>query len=378
MSKGKPNQSRNKSKNNKGFGTQENVATIQEVPLIQLPLYAQLNPSDYWYGLIPELICIQRIWIQEHIKKIQLPVELAPYINNAINQHHTALIIAGNNQAYFALYSLRSILERVAMGWSAHSSATIKPQDIVNRLASENADERKRATQDFIDFAHSNDSILSMLYDMVSQYFAHASKMDGMVLEHKSEKDMLLLTRIRVLPLLLLLDVGSRFVTLIQALLDDQEIVYDLPVGGRVPKFSFNIDWYVRLCTYVMCEKHSAKRGINISTLYKNTKEIQGEIRITTIYRGGMEVVRFGDSSETPDPSKIASFAWYAIGRNHDNKVKVKCVSKSSDGERYLLNWPKHLELEGAGLAMIAAHGNSNLDFFDYITTFLKVIEAHK
>jgi len=378
MSKGKQHRSRRKSKNNKGFGNRENAATIQEVPLIQLPLYAKIKPSTYWYGLIPELICIQGIWIKEHFKKIRLPDELVPYISNAINQHHTALIIAGNNREYFALYSLRSILERVAMGWSAHSSATIEPQDIVDRLASENADKRKRATQDFMDFAHSKDSILSRLYDMVSQYFAHASKMDGIALKYQSEKDMLLLKRIRVLPLLLLLDVGSRLVTLIQALLDDQEIVYDLPVGGRVPEFSFNIDWYVRLCTYVMCEKHSPKRGIDIRILYKNIKGIQGEIGINTIYRGGMEVVRFGDSSEMPDPGEIASFAWYAIGRNHDDKVKVKCVNKSSNGELYLLNWPKHLELEGAGLAMIAASNNGNLDFFDYITTFLKVIEAHK
>ena len=353
----------------------KSLPTNTPIPLIKLPLYAYLNPSPYWYGLIPDIITIQGDWIQKHLDRVSLPSDLAPYINNAFNQYKTALVVAGNDRAYFALYSLRSILERVAMGWTAHSSSAVSPTNIVSRLRDNNQATRKLATQEFTDFAHANDPALGQLYDMVSQYFAHASKMDGVVLGHESEKDKLLLMRTKVLPLLLLLDAGQRFVSMLEVLLTDQGVKFNSPTGGRPPHFSFNLDWYVRICTYVMCERHSPNRGVAMSVLFKNGREFEGEIGINTIYRGGMEFVRFGDPAQRPGPEVIAQFAWYGIGRDHDDMVKVKCESVEQNGENYRLNWPKTIELDSTGLAMVAAHGRGSLEFFDYITAFLKVIE---
>ena len=348
------------------------------IPLRQLPFYALLDPSPYWYGLLPEIIVIQGSWIQQHLGKLELPSDLAPYLKNAVNQHHTALIVAGNNKAYFALYSLRSILERIAIGWTFHSTNPLNPVDVILKLNDDSIDVRKRATQDYMEESHQLDPIFTQLYNMVSQYFAHASKMDGMLLSHKSEKDKLLIIRTKVLPLLLLLDAGQRFVTLIEALLDDQGINYTPAIGGRSPEFSFNLDWYVRMCTYVMCEKHSPKRGVAIATLFNNINEIEGRVGINTIYRGGMEVVRFGDPTKRPQIGDIANFAWYGIGKDHDDKVKVKCEKIEPNGEVYRLNWPKSLELDSAGLAFVASHGRGSLEFFDYITAFLKLLETHE
>lgn len=358
--------------------SQPNTQPSGSMPLRQLPFYAALDPSPHWYGILPEITVIQGSWIQQHLEQLTLPDEVSPYLKNAINQHHTALIVAGNNRAYFALYSLRAILERVAIGWAVHSSNPLDPVDIILRLSDDSMDVRKRATQDFMEEAHQLDPSFTQLYDMVSQYFAHASKMDGMVLGHESEKDQLLLMRTRVLPLLLLLDAGQRFVTLIEKLLVDQCIDYKPPTGGRSPEFSFNLDWYVRMCAYVMCEKHSPKRGVAIATLHENIGEIEGRVGINTIYRGGMEVSRFGDPNKKPDPSDIASFAWFGIGKGHDDKVKVKCEKIETNGELYRLNWPKSLELDSTGLAFVASHGRGSLEFFDYITAFLKVLEMHE
>lgn len=345
-----------------------------QLPLIKLPLYEYLNGSEYWYGLIPELICIQGNWIQGHITKLNLPANLAPYLKNAISQHHTALMIAGNDLAYFSLYGLRAILERIAMGWTAHSQTALDANDVVARLSDNDMDIRKSATQDFMDLARRSDSVHKMIYDMVSQYFAHASKMDGITFQVDTEKDQMLRMRMRVLPLLLLLDVGNRLVTLICALLDDQEISYVSPHGGKL-EGKFDIDVYVRGCAYVMCEKHSPKRGVQMATLIKNISDIRGEIGLTTIYRGGMEVHRYGKPEDKPDPGQIADFCWYGIGKGHDEKVKVKCVEESSTGERYELSWPKHLELDSSGVAAIAQQGRGNAEFFDYISAFLRLLE---
>jgi len=353
------------------------------IDLMQLPLYKFFDTEpnkSYWYGLLPEAIRIQGVWIDEHFPLVIIPTEIKPYIQNMVSVYKTALLVAGNDRAYFALYSLRAVLERVAMGWTLHSTSPVSINDILKQLRSSNIATRTRATQNFMSFAEDNDVEFKILYDMVSQYFAHASKMDGVALGNTSDKDKMLQMRAKSLPLLLLFDVGQRIAVLIESLLKDQGTKYKSAVGGRVSEgFSFNLDKYVRICTYVTCEKHSLKKGVQMATLFSGIREIEGKVGINTIYRGGMKLIRFGDPANRPDPKDIAPFAWYAIGKEHDDKVKVKCEEEAKQGEIYRLSWPKSLELESSGLAIIAAHSQGQeFPFFDYVDEFLKVIEKHE
>ena len=164
----------------------------QNVPLIQLPLFATTNISPYWYGLLPEIINIQGAWIDKEWKKITLDKELRLYLQYAISLHHTALIVAGNNRAFFGLFYLRGILERIALSWTAHSSSPRTSTDFLNDLKSTNTSTRKLATHYFMDFAEKSDPDFGALYDMVSQYFAHASAMDSVALGNTSARDKLL------------------------------------------------------------------------------------------------------------------------------------------------------------------------------------------
>lgn len=353
------------------------------IDLMQLPLFKFFDTEpnkSYWYGLLPEVIRIQGAWIDEHYQLIILPTEIKPYIQNMVSVYKTALLVAGNDRAYFALYSLRAILERVAMVWTLHSTSPVSMVDILTQLRSSDMSIRKAATQSFMEFAEKKDAEFKTLYDMVSQYFAHASKMDAIALGNTSEKDKMLQMRAKSLPLLLLFDVGQRISVLIEVLLNDQGIKYESAVGGRVSEgFRFNLDKYVRVCTYVTCEKHSPKKGVPMATIYTGIREIEGKVGINTIYRGGMELVRFGDPANRPDPKDVAHFAWYAIGREHDDKVKVKCEEEHKNGEIYRLSWPKSLELDSSGLVMVAAHSQGQeFPFFDYVDEFLNVIEKHE
>ena len=350
-----------------------------QMPLIQLPLFEHFNKSQYWYGLLPEMIVIQGSWIEGHVAKLNIDKDLKPYLMNAISLHQTALIVAGNDRAYFSLYSLRAILERIALAWTLHSTSSISAKDVLKTLKSDNMKSRKTATQTFVDQAGKLDPDFTILYNMISQYFAHASKMDGVVLDGAGDKDVLLKVRAKVLPLFLLLDAGQRIVLLIEALLREQGVTFESPSAGRKPHLSISMDKYVRLCTYIACEKHTPKHGVPIATLLSNMKDVEGKIGLNNIYRGGMELVRFGDPSKRPEVKEIASFAWYAIGRDHDDKVKVKCVKQEKQGEVYQLSWPKSLEIDSAGIGMMASHGTGpDFPYFDYIDQFLKVIESHE
>lgn len=352
------------------------------IDLMQLPLFKFFDTEpnkSYWYGLLPEVIRIQGAWIDEHSQLITLPAEIKPYIQNMVSVYKTALLVAGNDRAYFALYSLRAVLERVAMAWTLHSTSTVSITDILAQLRSSDTGTRKLATQYFMRFAEDNDDEFKILYDMVSQYFAHASRMDGVALGNTSDKDRMLQMRAKSLPLLLLFDTGKRIAVLIESLLKDQGIPYKSAVGGRVSEgFNFDLNKYVRICTYVNCEKHSLKKGVQMRTLF-NVKEIEGKVGVNTIYRGGMELIRSGDPAHRPDPKDIASFAWYAIGKGHDDKVRVKCEEEAKQGELYRLSWPKSLELESPGLAIMASHSQEQgFPFFDYVDEFLSVIEKHE
>lgn len=354
------------------------VDNTQLMPLRQLPLYAHLDTSQYWYGLLPEIIVIQRLWIEKHLAELEIEDELKPYLRNAISLHHTALIVAGNDKAYFSLYSLRAILERVALTWTTHSSSPLTTKDVLEKLRSNNISKRVRVTQSFIELAGKYDPVFTTLYDMVSQYFAHASKMDGVALGNTSDKDKLLQMRAKVLPLFLLLDAGQRIHVLIRTLLEDQGKEANVLDGGRKPHFSYDLDRYVRICTYVACEKHSRRKGVPISTLFKNIKGIEGQVGINDIYRGGMKLIRFGNPETRPSPEEIAGFSLWAVGKGHDDKVNVKCESVEENREIYTLSWPKTLELDSTGLSMIASHGQGHeFPFFDYIDQFLKVIDQH-
>lgn len=364
-----------------GKNTPEQKPKSELIDLMQLPLYKFFDTEpnrSYWYGLLPEVIRIQGKWIDNHLPLVNMPTEIKPYLQNMVSIYKTALFVAGNDRAYFALYSLRAILERVAIAWTLHSTSPVSITDILTQLRSSEAGTRKIATQQFMDFAEDKDAAFKTLFEMVSQYFAHASKMDGIALDNTSEKDKMLQMRAKSLPLLLLFDVGKRISVLIESILKDQGTKYKSAVGGRVSEgFSFNLDKYVRICTYVTCEKHSLKNGVKIATLF-TIREIEGKVGINTIYRGGMELIRYGDPANRPDPKDIAHFAWYAIGREHDNKVKVKCEEEAKQGEIYRLSWPKSLELESSGLGLIAAHSQGQeFPFFDYVDAFLDVVEKH-
>ena len=74
------------------------INKAQPIALRTLPVFAHFDNSEYWYGLLPELIMIQGKWIQENAKKLKLAPELDTYLSNAVSLHHTALIVTGNDR----------------------------------------------------------------------------------------------------------------------------------------------------------------------------------------------------------------------------------------------------------------------------------------
>jgi len=136
------------------------------VPLKSLPLYQEMDKSDLWYGLIPELLDIQYIWIKKQSLHLHLNSNVQPYFEHAFSLLNTSIIIAGNGHQYFSIYALRSILERVALFWTLLPNSGIDTNGILTDLASNNLKLRKLASQKIMDFAESNDDDFQLLHDM--------------------------------------------------------------------------------------------------------------------------------------------------------------------------------------------------------------------
>jgi len=345
------------------------------VPLVKLPLFEKMNKADQWYGLLPEIINLTYAWINAEKPKLALPNSVWPYFNYTLSLWESSNIIAGNGHEYFAVQSLRSILKRISLLWSTSTESGLDVEQILEDFKSDNISVRKLASQNIMDFAESKDSDFKLLYEMLSRYFSHVSNLDPIRINLEIPKDQLLSTRSTTLPILLILETGMCIVNCISSLLQSQGSTPSELTGGRVGHFSYSIKKYLRIAEYVMCEKHTRNSGIPLATLYKGVKDVQEEIGITNIYRGGMELFRYGKPDEKPEIKNIAKFSLFAVGKAEESEVHVKLISKTVKKEQYQVSWPKWWEIDATAILQIAAQKREGLfPLFDFIEDFIKVV----
>lgn len=342
-----------------------------------LPLFKRLGESDHWPSYLGQMIDAEYIWVRVQQQVLHLPAYIQPYFNTVLNLWETAAVVAGNGAQHFAAYSLRAILERVALLWAIHPGVDLDPQTLVANFESDNHKTRTIASNAVFDAAGNKDKVLLELYGILSRYFGHISHLDRVPISFDDPKDKLLATRAQTIPLLLLFDVGHCVTNLVGELLTVQGVTPPPIVSGRSKKV--NPHKFIRLAAYVMCERHTIKQGMNFGMLYKGIKNIVGDIGITDIYRGGMDVYRYGSASDVkPTHEALAEFAIFAIGYTEIDKIKVKLEKEAPKGEKYRISWPKTYEIDGSTLALKASDNTEAYPFFDYMSAFIKVIEAHE
>lgn len=368
----------NREISNLGVQNKKSLTTSQNatVPIKSLPLFKHIDKADQWYGLLPEITDIIYKWIIEQQQKLSLPLNYRPYYDYTLHLWKTSVIVAGNGEQYFAAQSLPSIIERIGLLWTSLPNSHINPKSILNKFESNDQKIRVSATKAILDFAEKQDSEFKLLYLMLSRYFGHISNLDLIRINQEIPKDKLLATRLQVIPILLIIDTGICFVRCISSILNSQGKTVPELTGGRKGLFSFSIKKYLRLSQYIMCDKHTRTFAIKFGVLFKGVKDISGEIGITDIYRGGMELFRYGNHTKKPTIKQISGFAIFALGRHFDDQIKVNIISQTDKGEHYQFSWPKWLEIDATVVSQIAAQKRKD-DFlmFDYVEQFINVVD---
>ena len=236
---------------------------------------------------------------------------------------------------------------------------------------------RKAATDEIFTAANTQDPELQVIYSILSRYFGHISHLDRVPISFEDEKDKLLASRSITIPLFLLFDTGHCLLELVSALLKSQGEALAPVVTGRSQRV--NPYKFMRLAAHVMCEKHSIGTPVKFGMLYNNIQGIKGQVGITNIYRGGMDVYRYrkDPNDEKPTHDDLAGFAVFAVGYRDKNDIKVKLIEEKQKGERWRIGWGKTFEIDGSCLAMKASDNTGALPFFDYVSSFIKAIKSH-
>jgi len=336
-------------------------------------LFNAMSKSELWYGLLPELLHIERKWITLNGINLEkhLPASQLPYLSNAIILWEQALNATMNGQGGFASHVLRSILERSAFLWATSNEIGQDPEKIISGYSSTDRKQRRRITDDLIDAAKTKDTEVGLLYDeILSRYYNHISHLDTLSVDPADKNAPKLSARLSALAPLHVFDVGVCLGRAIEHLLTECNIKILPFEAGRV-EHRYDPVKYVRAAEYVMCEKHSRNKAIELRMLMTNMKEITGQVGITDVYRGGMVIIRYGEVSDKPTHEVISGLSIFAIGNKTDqSSVKAKLVDEQEETQQYELSWPKQWDITYALIALMARNPQE-FPMFDYVTEFV-------
>jgi len=124
----------------------------------QLPLFAEdLAKDDSWPSYIGQMLDAEFTWVSKNKADLNLPAELVPYFATAVGLWEMAAVVSANRAQHFAAYSLRSILERVALLWAAHPDVPLDVAKLVAHFESDNYKIRKAASDEIFDAARKQD-----------------------------------------------------------------------------------------------------------------------------------------------------------------------------------------------------------------------------
>jgi hypothetical protein len=89
------------------------------IPFYKLPFFDDIRKRDEWFSLIPDILYVQDKWIWKVSKNLKLHILIRPYFDYAVHLWRESIIMSGNDHSYFAVHSLRAVLERVALTYTS-------------------------------------------------------------------------------------------------------------------------------------------------------------------------------------------------------------------------------------------------------------------
>jgi hypothetical protein len=356
---------------------------------------------EEWWALLPHNLVITSDWININLQLLNKHIspELSPYLNYVAVLYNRTIEISSHGISWEAVIVARTILERIAYieviatnqelsrtttkrKWCFFKQKTTKtysPDDILAAISSSDKKLRTQLSRLILERCEDIFPDLVRLYNHeFSQYFTHVSNFDQVIsrAELSSTLRETYKNRLQFMPLLLLMETGEVICKGMELLFDHYGIN---PTGRRTqgkPGHEYSILAYNRLCFRVMMDQHNKQLPLGVRALLNNIGEFGNRrIGLTDIYRGGMQVVIYGDVSHPPSDERILGLSVMGIGPNQ-RPLRLKVIDQGNDWIKYEIQWRKHIEVTQTAVSFVAMNlQNENLEMPEYMNSLISFLE---
>lgn len=356
---------------------------------------------EEWWALLPHNLVITSDWININLQLLNKHIspELSPYLNYVAVLYNRTIEISSHEISWEAVIVARTILERIAYieviatnqelsrtttkrKWCFFKQKTTKtysPDDILAAISSSDKKLRTQLSRLILERCEDIFPDLVRLYNHeFSQYFTHVSNFDQVIsrAELSSTLRETYKNRLQFMPLLLLMETGEVICKGMELLFDHYGIN---PTGRRTqgkPGHEYSILAYNRLCFRVMMDQHNKQLPLGVRALLNNIGEFGNRrIGLTDIYRGGMQVVIYGDVSHPPSDERILGLSVMGIGPNQ-RPLRLKVIDQGNDWIKYEIQWRKHIEVTQTAVSFVAMNlQNENLEMPEYMNSLISFLE---
>lgn len=347
----------------------------------------ELERTDKWYGVIIDAYSHDYHWLVAHhstfVSELQRKWRwLMPYALNARRLFHFIDSNLWTGDGLPASLVLRNLLERVALINFGRRSSTDDFQKALCDLQGDDRGARVRLTECLIKRLDQDFAGAEVLFNVLSRYFSHVSYAETLSSSPATSlffaDDYYKPTGIEAtytVFFMVAFDVLDIYCQLIESTASVPERIYSMRQGTTSARDM------IYVCRELFGGRVTKSRPLHVRVLLRGAAGIPGELGIDAVYRGRMDIHRFGDKPPPP-LSKIKEAAVFAIGSEVDISKEVKAFFHRDlpNGEKYQLKWKEGLDytrvlvmLVSASVLMVGRH-----EYFDYIAPVLNELSSAK
>ncbi len=342
--------------------------------------------NNLWFSVPLSAYFSETKWIYNHqgllidlIEKDKL--FLMPYM---VNTYRIFGKIDKNLKAGDGIVSaflLRGFLERIALISYGLNHAEDEFKEVIDNFMSNDTGRRQDATDTFLSHLQTVFPLTKDIYNLLSRYFSHISYVETFSNRFKvsenfaddymaSDKTMHYGYLLYVVVVFDVINLYSRLIEKYVACKSERKYI--------ARGFSVKNEQIIFICKSLFGGYFTKGNPLKISMLFKNIKDMNGNVGITDVYKNKMNIVWFG-SKNRPDFELLKEMAIHIIGDNPNYKkhLKIYCRSEDHNGATYEIEWDKSLHYNRTAILFSAVNIDESIDdiFIDYIDTFMKSLD---
>jgi len=339
--------------------------------------------NTLWFSALLSAYLSETKWIYNHQGLVIDLVEkdklfLMPYMINTCRVFKKIDKNLKSGDGMISSFLLRGFLERIALISYGLNHTKDEFKEVIDSFMSNDTGRRQGATDTFLNHLQTIFPLSKQIYNLLSRYFSHISYVESFsnrckVSENFADDYMNNDGSMHygyLLYVVIVFDVINLYSKLIE-----KHVANKSERKYITRKFSVKNEKIIFICKSLFGGYFTKKNPLKISMLYKNVKNMNGDVGITNVYKNKMQIVWFG-KDDKPNFELLKEMAIFIVGSNHNYKkhLKIYCRSKDKNSATYEIEWDKSLHYNKTAILFASTNIEESTDsiFIDYIDKFMK------